>query len=173
MSRAPLLHSGLVALLVLLLALVLGTGLRVYAQNESPNVQHDEAWSYASAAGRLGPFLAAMNGGLTGRWVPAGEWQYYWQSDRLGDFTHIGPDLAAYDVHPPLYFGLLFTGAPIDGFYRKLGWKTISNQHASLNEKGERVLSDPQSKGITMIYPGRWTLEEWPDGLVDLNGRDW
>ena len=73
----------------------------------------------------------------------------------------------------PLHFGLLFTGAPIDGFYRKLGWKTISNQHASLNEKGERVLSDPQSKGITMIYPGRWTLEEWPDGLVDLNGRDW
>ena len=121
MSRAPLLHSGLVALLVLLLALVLGTGLRVYAQNESPNVQHDEAWSYASAAGRLGPFLAAMNGGLTGRWVPAGEWQYYWQSDRLGDFTHIGPDLAAYDVHPPLYFGLLHVWLQATGMHKWAG----------------------------------------------------
>jgi predicted N-acetyltransferase YhbS len=72
-----------------------------------------------------------------------------------------------------LDFGLLFTGAPIDGFYRKLGWKTVTNQRASLNKKGERTLSDPQGTGITMIYPGRRTLEQWPDGLMDLNGRDW
>ena len=72
-----------------------------------------------------------------------------------------------------LDFGVLFTGAPIDGFYRKLGWKTVTNQHAALNEKGERFFSDPQGKGITMIYPGRRTLEQWPDGLMDLNGRDW
>lgn len=72
-----------------------------------------------------------------------------------------------------LDFGLLFTGETIYGFYRKLGWKTITNQHASLNEKGERILSDPQSKGVTMIYPGRRPLEQWPNGLVDLNGRDW
>lgn len=95
------------AIILLALALAAGIALRIHAQNASPNVQHDEAWSYASAAGHLGPFMAAMDGGLTGRWAPASRWQDYWQSDNLGDIAHIAPDLAAYDVHPPLYFGLL------------------------------------------------------------------
>jgi hypothetical protein len=98
---------NLLALLVLLVALAAGAGLRIHAQQANPNVQHDEAWSYASAAGRLGPFLAAMDGGLTGRWTPASDWRRFWQSDGLEDLGNIGPDLAAYDVHPPLYFGLL------------------------------------------------------------------
>ena len=110
-----------------MVALVAGTGLRVYAQDASPNVQHDEAWSYASAAGRLGPFLAAMGGeqgtsslgpDLTGRWVPAGEWQRYWRSDGMSGVTQIAPGLSAYDVHPPLYFGLLH------------GWLAIVGQDA-------------------------------------------
>jgi hypothetical protein len=72
---------NLIAFAVLLVALVAGVGLRVHAQQATSNVQHDEAWSYASAAGRLGPLLAAMGGeqgtsslgpDLTGRWVPAG-----------------------------------------------------------------------------------------------------
>ena len=102
------------------MALVAGTGLRIHAQRANPNVQHDEAWSYASAAGRLGPFLAAMDGGsatsLTGRWVPASEWQHFWQSDGLSGVGRIAPDLAAYDVHPPLYFGLLH------------GWLTLTGR---------------------------------------------
>jgi hypothetical protein len=97
----------LLAVLVLLVAVGAGIGLRVYAQHQNPNVQYDEAWSYASAAGRLDEFVAAMGGGLTGRWVPAGEWQRFWRPDELGDVAGIAPDLAAYDVHPPLYFGLL------------------------------------------------------------------
>jgi GNAT superfamily N-acetyltransferase len=72
-----------------------------------------------------------------------------------------------------LDFGLLFTGAPIDGFYAKLGWKTVTNQHASIDDKGERVLSDPKGACVRMIYPGLRTLDQWPDGLMDLNGRDW
>ena len=70
-----------------------------------------------------------------------------------------------------LDFGLLFTGPPTDGFYAKLGWRTIANRIAFLNEKGERVV--PENKGVSMIYPGVRPLEQWPDGLVDLNGRDW
>ena len=116
MSHAHARRLDLIALVVLVVALAAGTGLRVYAQDASPNVQHDEAWSYASAAGRLGPFHAAMGGeqstssldrDLTGRWVPAGEWQRYWRSDGLSGVTQIAPGLSAYDVHPPLYFGLL------------------------------------------------------------------
>ena len=107
MSRAHSRRLNLIAFIVLLVALGAGTGLRIHAQRANPNVQHDEAWSYASAAGRLGPFLAAMDGGLTGRWVPAGDWQAFWQSNGLGRMSDIAPDLATYDVHPPLYFGLL------------------------------------------------------------------
>ena len=107
MGRAHSRRLNLIAFIVLLVALGAGTGLRIHAQRENPNVQHDEAWSYTSAAGRLGPFMAAMDGGLTGRWVPAGDWQRFWQSDGLSGVSRIAPDLATYDVHPPLYFGLL------------------------------------------------------------------
>ena len=117
MGRAHSRRLNLIALVVLLVALAAGTGLRVHAQRASPNVQHDEAWSYASAAGRLGPFLAAIDGGLTGRWVPTSEWRRFWQSDGLSDVAHIAPDLAAYDVHPPLYFGLLH------------GWLLVTGEH--------------------------------------------
>jgi hypothetical protein len=119
-SHAHARRLNLLALVVLVVALAAGIGLRLYAQHSSPNVQHDEAWSYASASGRLGPFLAAMdeagaNGqsatgqgaSLTGRWVPAGEWQRFWTSEGLSDVEHIATDLSTFDVHPPLYFGLL------------------------------------------------------------------
>jgi hypothetical protein len=112
---------GLLALVVLLAALAAGTGLRLYAQRESPNVQHDEAWSYASAAGRLGPFLAAMDGGLTGRWVPASEWQRYWQADGPVDLEAIATGLARHDVHPPLYFDLLHVWLGITGMHKWAG----------------------------------------------------
>jgi len=107
LGRADSRRLNLIALFVLLAALGAGAGLRVYAQHENPNVQYDEAWSYASAAGRLHEFVAGMDGGLTGRWVPAADWQRLWRSDGLGDIGRIAPDLATYDVHPPLYFGLL------------------------------------------------------------------
>jgi len=108
-------RRNLIAFALLLLALALGTGLRVYALGQSPNVQHDEAWSYASAAGRLAPFHTAMDGGLTGRWVPAAEWQRLWESGSLGDLARVGPDLARYDVHPPLYFGVLHVWLEVAG----------------------------------------------------------
>ena len=107
MSWAHGRRLDLLAIVVLLLALGAGAGLRLYVQHESPNVQYDEAWSYASAAGRLGPFLAATDGGLTGRWVPASEWQHFWQSDGPVDLGAIATGLSQHDVHPPLYFDLL------------------------------------------------------------------
>ena len=111
MGSAHARRLNLIAFVVLLVALVAGIGLRVHAQRATSNVQHDEAWSYASAAGRLGPFVAAMGGdpgtSLTGRWVPAAEWQRFWTSQGLADVKHIATDLSSWDVHPPLYFGLL------------------------------------------------------------------
>jgi hypothetical protein len=100
---------------------LLGLGLRVEAMRANPNVQHDEAWSYAAASGRLGALEKAMQSGLSGRWVPASAWQYYWQSNKLGDLAHIGPDLAAYDVHPPLYFSLLHLWLMLTGMHHWAG----------------------------------------------------
>jgi hypothetical protein len=97
----------LIALVVLVVALGAGIGLRVHAQHQNPNLQYDEAWSYASATGRLDEFAAAIDGGLTGRWVPAAEWQRLWRPEGSGELGRIAPGLAAYDVHPPLYFALL------------------------------------------------------------------
>ncbi len=91
MGHAHSRRLNLIAFVVLVVALAAGTGLRIHAQRVNPNVQHDEAWSYASAAGRLGPFLAAMDGGLTGRWVPASEWRHFWQSDGLSGVSRIAP----------------------------------------------------------------------------------
>jgi 4-amino-4-deoxy-L-arabinose transferase-like glycosyltransferase len=101
--------------------MLLGTGLRLDAMHANPNVQHDEAWSYATASGRLGAFEKAMQSGLSGRWVPASAWQYYWQSDSLGDLAHIGPDLATYDVHPPLYFYMLHLWLMLTGMHHWAG----------------------------------------------------
>ncbi len=106
---------------MLLAAVLIGVGLRLDAMHANPNVQHDEAWSYATASGRLGAFEKAMQGGLSGRWVPASAWQYYWQSDSLGDLAHIGPDLAAYDVHPPLYFYVLHLWLMVTGMHHWAG----------------------------------------------------
>ena len=109
------------ALLILVAALLVGIGLRLDAMHANPNVQHDEAWSYAAASGRLGGLEKAMAGGLSGRWVPASAWQYYWQSDKLSDLAHIGPDLAAYDVHPPLYFWILHLWLMLTGMHHWAG----------------------------------------------------
>lgn len=110
-----------VAVVVLLAAVLIGVGLRLDAMHANPNVQHDEAWSYATASGRLGAFEKAIQGGLSSRWVPASAWQYYWQSDSFGDLAHIGPDLAAYDVHPPLYFYVLHLWLMVTGMHHWAG----------------------------------------------------
>ena len=47
MGRAHSRRLNLIALVVLAVALVAGTGLRIHAQRANPNIQHDEAWSYA------------------------------------------------------------------------------------------------------------------------------
>lgn len=107
MGRADPRRLDVVALVVLLVALAAGAGLRVYAQHQNPNMQYDEAWSYASASGRLDELVAAIDGGLTGRWVPAADWQRLWRAQGSSGIGHIASDLAAHDVHPPLYFWLL------------------------------------------------------------------
>ena len=159
MGGAHARRLNLIALVVLLVALAAGTGLRIHAQRATSNVQHDEAWSYASAAGRLGPFVAAMGGdqgtSLTGRWVPAAEWQRFWTSAGLADVKHIATGLSSLDVHPPLYFGLLhgwllmtgmhvwagralnlvfaaFTVLGIFGLARALGFKRLEGALAAL-----------------------------------------
>jgi len=115
------------ALVLLVAAVLVGLSMRVDAMRANPTVQHDEAWSYATASGRLGAFERAMQSGLSGRWVPASAWQYYWQSDKLGDLAHIGPDLAAYDVHPPLYFYLLHLWLMLTGMHHWAGRRSISS----------------------------------------------
>ncbi len=105
------------AVVLLIVAVTAGAGLRGDALRHKTNVQHDEAWSYVSASGHLGQYVAAANGGLTGRWVPAGQWRHLWSSSDLGSMADIGPDLARYDVHPPLYFDLLHVWLMLTGMH--------------------------------------------------------
>ena len=162
MGRAHSRRLNLIALVVLVVALLAGTGLRIHAQRANPNIQHDEAWSYASAAGRLGPFLAAMDGGsatsLTGRWVPASEWQHFWHSDGLSGVGRIAPDLAAYDVHPPLYFGLLHGWLAVTGEQRGRGERSTWSSRRSPCSRS----SGSPAPSASSVSRARWRRSSGP-----------
>ena len=142
----------------------------------------NQAWSNTATGNDTAIFAGqfSMNGStnnstiLLGANITAGALTFNVGGYVIQPGTGLFTRLFAAEVAPGGTVGRAWAaGAPIDGFYRKLGWKTVTNQHASLNDKGERILSDPKGTGISMIYPGRRPLEQWPDGLVDLNGRDW
>jgi GNAT superfamily N-acetyltransferase len=70
-------------------------------------------------------------------------------------------------------FGLLFTGPKVREFYAKLGWREVGNELACVDAAGRRLRTDPASRGVVMICPGRRPLGDWPAGIIDLNGPDW
>ncbi|MGI9125246.1 MAG: hypothetical protein ACR2JM_10925, partial [Mycobacterium sp.] len=67
-------------------------------------LDHDDVISIIAATCNQGRYEQYIP---SGQWVPASEWQQYWQMGRFDCFSLIGHDLAHYDIHPPLYFWLL------------------------------------------------------------------
>jgi uncharacterized membrane protein len=104
-----------VALIVLVVALAAGTALRAHAISTKVSWHHDEAWSYVMSSGYMGDYFHAMNGGLTGRWVPASQWQRLWHPRPGFPFVRIASDLAHHNIHPPLYFWMLYVWTRIFG----------------------------------------------------------
>jgi len=70
-------------------------------------------------------------------------------------------------------YGMLFCGPTVRGFYAKLGWHEIDNGLVYIDPAGRRQTSEPDSTGCTMLLAGRQTVEQWPEGEIDLNGPDW
>ncbi len=99
----------LVVLVLLGVVLLVGLVLRVGLILSKDGVHHEEGITYLAATGHQGEYerLVVPGQGLVGTWVPADEWKRLIRPERLLVFRTIGADLAAYDVHPPLYFWLL------------------------------------------------------------------
>ena len=70
-------------------------------------------------------------------------------------------------------FGLLLTGPSIERFYTKLGWRNVDNLVIMTDAEGNRSVFDPERNGHRMVYPGRRTMNDWPEGDIDLNGLLW
>ncbi len=67
-------------------------------------------------------------------------------------------------------FGLLFCVPELEKYYKKLGWKTVSEPVIMLDPHGNKV-SIP-SKNICMVIALK-KKKPFPKGPIDIKGRDW
>jgi hypothetical protein len=67
-------------------------------------ITDDEGVSYIAATGHQEMY---ENQSPKGKWVDVADWKTLWKPDKTLCFGTIGKDLAAYDIHPPLYFWFL------------------------------------------------------------------
>lgn len=97
------------AIALLILAIAAGTALRARLIAAKRTLNHDEAISYLCAAGKQGLYRERSQAVAPpfGTWVRAAELKQFLQPDDPLCFGRIGHDLAATDIHPPLYFWLL------------------------------------------------------------------
>ncbi len=127
MNRASSLT--LIALLVLVAALLIGTGLRAKELSIKRQFNHDEAVSYIAATGHENQYAwatggvgaGAPKGGLTDRWVPAADWKRLMEPGSFWDFGAVSSGLAHTDTHPPLYFWILHVWVAVAGVHLKDG----------------------------------------------------
>ncbi|MDY6903914.1 MAG: glycosyltransferase family 39 protein [Thermodesulfobacteriota bacterium] len=96
-------------ILFLLLIVVFSSWLRIRHILNNPVMVHDEAISYLAATANQGEYHDAIENKTFpyGEWATVKDWQEFLKSDGKLAFSKIQNDLAAYDVHPPLYFWLL------------------------------------------------------------------
>ncbi|MDP6381479.1 MAG: glycosyltransferase family 39 protein, partial [Phycisphaerae bacterium] len=96
------------ALLILLLALVAGAGLRIAAVIPKKTITHDEGISYLAATGHQGDYARLSSGVFPhGQWVGGADWKRFLAIEDPLPLRRIGSDLANFDIHPPLYFWAL------------------------------------------------------------------
>jgi hypothetical protein len=103
--------------LILVLALLLGAGLRLSAIPAKNSIGHDEAYSYLAAVGKEAEFVrvTANQRFPYGTWATRDDWARFWSIDDWFPLQEIARGLAGHDVHPPLYFWLLHGAVLITG----------------------------------------------------------
>jgi len=96
---------------LLALALLAGGGLRLAGIAGKRQVEMDEGISLLAATGHQREYNRAVTEGspLYGTWTQADQWKRLIRIEDRFPFGRIRDDLAATDVHPPLYFWLLHT----------------------------------------------------------------
>ena len=108
-SQAGKRSSPRLARAILAAALILGAALRLAGAVSQRSVGFDDGVTFLAASGHEGEYHRTIGDGAypVGEWVKASAWKRFIRIERPFCFQRIGADLAAYDVHPPLYFWLL------------------------------------------------------------------
>ena len=70
-------------------------------------------------------------------------------------------------------FGLLSCGEPVRPFYESLGWQKVDNLLHYRPGTAHAPLVTGAPSDHVMILAGRRSVDDWPDGEIDLNGPDW
>jgi len=111
------------ATVILLIALALGTGVRISANLLKRTVEHDECIYILSATGHQSAYADIVSGehAPLGEWTPASRWKELLLIDDKFCFQRISRDLARYDIHPPLYFWALHTWSIFFGIHHWTG----------------------------------------------------
>jgi hypothetical protein len=94
---------------ILAAAFVLGAALRLLGAFSLRSVGYDDGVTFLAASGHEGEYHRTIENGAypVGEWVKTSAWKRFIRIERPFCFHRIGADLAARDVHPPLYFWLL------------------------------------------------------------------
>jgi len=108
-NSRPLRTSRTWGLLLLLLSLLLGGGLRWMEIKAKSRLDHDEPISYLAATGHMGEYQRILRDRSPpyAQWAEARDWKRLWHPEDKFCFSRIARELAESDVHPPMYFWLL------------------------------------------------------------------
>ena len=110
------------AIVVLVLGLATGMLLRTDGMLLKRHYYHDEAISFIAATGHENAYQdAAYAGGMTDRWVTAGQWKALMEPAGFWVFGGIQSGLARTDMHPPLYFWVLHVWTAVFGVTPRTG----------------------------------------------------
>lgn len=105
------------SLIILALAVICGTALRIVGTAGKKTIDPDEGISYMVATGHLGEYFSVDKQPPYGAWVEAAQWKRFLQIESRFCFKQIGSDLANHDIHPPMYFWLLHLWSLIFGIH--------------------------------------------------------
>ena len=98
--------------ILLVFGITVGTILLFIRAVNFPRILHNDAISYIAATGHQILYETSIP---TGKWVPAAEWQAFWEPDQFGIFGEIVRGLNSTDIHPPFYFWILHIWSVIYG----------------------------------------------------------
>jgi hypothetical protein len=117
-----------ILLLLFGLVLSLGFAFRIFLVFDKHILEYDDGISYLVATGHEGEYgrITINREPPIGTWVSAGDWQRMIQPEVGVGLRQIAVDLAKRDVHPPLYYWMLY------GWMRLIGSHTWSGMSLNL-----------------------------------------